>query len=98
MVDRNPDRVFQYAVGFCLFALTFVTYSDVLHHEFVNYDDLQPAHSAPPSALEQRLGLGVAAGGPTYPAVSPGVSGDRQRALRWQSEEVSPDRGEIGVG
>ncbi len=40
MVDRDPDRVLQYVVGFCLFALTFVTYSVVLHHEFVNYDDL----------------------------------------------------------
>jgi hypothetical protein len=54
-------------------------------------------------ALEKRLGLGlaargVAAGGTDYPAVSPGVSGDRERALRWQREEVSPGRGEIGVG
>ena len=40
MVDRDPDRVLQYVVGLCLFALTFVTYSDVLHHEFVNYDDM----------------------------------------------------------
>jgi hypothetical protein len=63
----------------------------------------QPADSAPPSTLEKRRGLGpaargVAARGPGYPAVSPGISGDRERALRWQREEVSPGRGEIGVG
>jgi hypothetical protein len=60
-------------------------------------------HSALLFALEKRLGLGlaargVAAGGPGYPAISLGVSGDRERALRWQREEVSPGRGEIGVG
>ena len=57
---------------------------------------------APHSALEQRLGLGldarsVAAGGPGYPAVSPGIPGDRQRAFRGQREELPPDRGEIAV-
>jgi len=37
---RDSDRRLQYAVCFCLFALTFATYSSVAHHEFVNYDDL----------------------------------------------------------
>jgi hypothetical protein len=36
----DSDRRLQYAVGFCLFALTLATYSSVAHHEFVNYDDL----------------------------------------------------------
>ena len=53
--------------------------------------------------VEQRLGLGLAArsmatGQPSYPAISPGVPGDRKRAFRWQCDEVAPGRGEIGVG
>jgi tetratricopeptide (TPR) repeat protein len=36
----DSDRRIRYTIGFCLFALTFATYSSVAHHEFVNYDDL----------------------------------------------------------
>ena len=63
---------------------------------------LHSAPSTPLSALDKRLGLGLAAPSVTtretrYPAVPPGISGDRHCALRIQREEISPDRGEIGV-
>jgi hypothetical protein len=64
---------------------------------------LHPANPAPPSALEKRRGLrqitrSVAAGIPDYPAIPPGISGDRNRAFRRQREKVSPGRFEMGMG
>jgi hypothetical protein len=63
---------------------------------------LHPAQTAPPAALDKRRGLcliarSVAAGKPDYPAVPPGISGDRQRAFRRQREKVSPGWFEMGV-
>ena len=40
MAETNSDRKLQFAIGLCLFAATLVVYSSVVHHEFVNYDDL----------------------------------------------------------
>jgi hypothetical protein len=37
---RDPDRKLLYTIGLCLFASTFAIYAPVVHHEFVNYDDL----------------------------------------------------------
>ncbi len=63
---------------------------------------LHPANSAPPSALGKRRSLcliarSLATGNPNYPAIPPGISGNRQRAFGWQREKVSPDRFEMGV-
>ena len=40
MAERDSDRKLRTAIGLCLFASTFVVYSSVVHHEFLNYDDL----------------------------------------------------------
>jgi hypothetical protein len=47
---------------------------------------LHPTNPAPPLTLGERRGLrliarSVAAGNADYPAVAPGISGDRQRAF-----------------
>ena len=46
-MGSDSNRKLQYAIGFCLFALTLATYSSVAHHEFVNYDDLRLIVSNP---------------------------------------------------
>jgi tetratricopeptide (TPR) repeat protein len=59
VAGSDSNRKLQYAIGFCLFALTFATYSSVVHHEFVNYDDLRLIVNNPkltrPAALPNLL-------------------------------------------
>ena len=63
---------------------------------------LKSVYQAPPATLEKRRGLGlsariVATGKPGYPAIPSRISRNRERALRWQLEKVSPGRFEMGV-
>jgi len=59
VVDRDSDWKRHFAIGLCLFAWTFLTYSSVVHHEFVNYDDLKQIVNNPqltqPTTLENLL-------------------------------------------